>query len=717
VSDFGLHIRFQGLPLWVLIPIAALSVYVLWRYRDFLLKVEFPKPFAPLALRAGALFFLILLAAGPVIYMRARRPTPLRAAIVIDRSQSMLLKDGTNTTRWARALAAARIVENELETTASIFTADDELSPVPSIDSTQKLSPTGAETFLTDIPEKIRAGTDEPYTDIFLFSDGRNTSGARPAGFGAGTRVHAILIGKKQNDYNAGIGEIHAPDYGFTGEKINVAGYVYAVGVPDGESVGIELFDGGERVDQGKVTVNGRSEVRLPFSLNFTPQTSGLRAISARVKLSGGETVLDDNERTVFIDIVTEKRSMLYIDSPGWESRFLKPYLAGVEKLKANTIMLGPGSIYTGEDIRNTLGSAAGLEKYRIIIIGDAGAYLTERERESLAEYTKRGGQTVTLGGMRSLFTVGGEWGSTLGALDKGASAGSKEGFEVTPTADGWTSDLLRLADNGAENRRIWKSLPFAQTFYRAAPPAGSLILAAHPWLRCAGGPCPLIFSRQWNQGRVLAISFEGLWRWKLREKETDSQVYDRLWKNIFENMLESERRSALTLRLSARTITLGEKVTATARVSPETFNKSNAATLSVKPPQGALENITMTPVPGRAGFFSVDYTPGSAGRYSFAAEAAGRRSDAEPMAAQVSPAEFRWVSPNGNFLRDFAALNGGAYSDERGAARIAKQAVKNREYRTVRLKRSLLTYPILLFVLAALLSAEWIIRRRGGLS
>jgi len=86
-------------------------------------------------------------------------------------------------------------------------------------------------------------------------------------------------------------------------------------------------------------------------------------------------------------------------------------------------------------------------------------------------------------------------------------------------------------------------------------------------------------------------------------------------------------------------------------------------------------------------------------------------------MAVQVSPSEFRAVSLNEDFLRKFASLNGGAYANEKDAARLIKAAAKNREFRTIRLKKSLLAFPFLLLAITALLSAEWIIRRRGGLA
>jgi hypothetical protein len=429
------------------------------------------------------------------------------------------------------------------------------------------------------------------------------------------------------------------------------------------------------------------------------------------------ETVSEDNERTLFIDIVTEKRAALYIDSPRWEFRFLNEFLAGDDKFKTDVIVLNPGGAAEGAALRNALGIAGALDKYKIIMVGDAASYLSGRERDSLLSYVRGGGLMAALGGRRSLFTAGGGWESALGAVDGGAASGSPDGFEVTPTQSGWSADILRLADSNNENRQIWKSLPFVQTFNRAAAPRGAAVLATHPWIRCRGALCPLIYSYSLGQGRILAIAFDGLWRWKFREKEKDAQLYDRLWKNILDDMLDTEREASLTLQLSARTATLGDEVEATARVSSVLPKSNSSPELRIKPPAGPAVKITMRPDKPRPGFFTAKDTPGGVGRYSFTAEYAGRVSDAEPLAVQISPAEFRATSLNEDYLKKISSLNGGWYADEAGAARLAKEALKTRGFRTVRLKRTAFGYPILLLALAGLLTAEWMIRRRGGLS
>lgn len=714
MTGLGLQIRFQGLPLWLLVPAAALAVYVLWRYRTFLLSIEFPRTTLALTLRAAALASVLLLAAGPVVYLRVKLPAQLHAAIVIDSSQSMQLKDGTGVNRRDRAVDAAKKVEAALRTTSLVYNMADTLAPIPTI---EKTTPIGSETFLSDAPETLCAESDEPFSDVFIFTDGRDTSGARPSNNGCGARVHTIGIGRTGAEYNSGISEVHAPDYAFVDEAVAVEGSAYTIGAKTGEPVGIELYENGKLTGQMKSSVGREGEYNVPFTIKFTPKKTGLHALTVRVKLPQQEKVTEDNERTLFVDVVTEKRAVLYIDSPRWEFRFLSELLKSNDKFKTDTVVIGPGGTIDGGAVKSAIGSSAALDKYRIVIVGDAAEYLSGAEKQSLLSYVRGGGRLAALGGRRSLFTAGGGWSEALGAIDGGSAAGSPEGFEVTPTDTGWTTDILRLADGTDENRRLWKSLPFVQTFNRTSAPRGSVVLATHPWVRCRGGLCPLIYSSPAGNGQIFAVTFDGLWRWKFQEKEKDAQAYDRFWKNVLDDMLDTEREAPLTLRLSSRTATPGDEITASAHASAALLNSKATAILRIAPPSGQPSKVKMKRDPARAGVFTAKFKPAAVGRYSITAEYAGRVSDAEPLAVQVSPAEFKATSLNEEYLKKMSSLNGGWYAPENGAEKLALEALKTRGFRTVRAKKTAFVYPLILVALAGILAAEWMIRRRGGLS
>lgn len=711
-----MQIRFQGLPVWALVIAGAAAIFLLWRYRGFLEAVGFPRPAVPLAIRASAFLLLIMLAAGPVIYLQVRRPAPRNIAFIIDSSQSMQLKDGMGRSRWERAEAGARRLAAALGAPVSVFTADEKATPLPALDSIPPVSPTGGETFLLNAADQVQASGEEPFSDIIVFTDGRDTSGAQPAG-GGGERIFAVGFGNKGPDFNTGVSDVSAPEYGFVGEPLEIGGNIHTVGAPEGDKIGIELFDGDRRADHKTVVSKGVGEIRIPFKLKYMPKEPGMRALTVRAKMGGEEPVEEDSERTVFIEIVTERKSLLYVDSPRWESKFLSDYLSGVGKLNAAYILIGPKAVYAGAEFRSALGSEAGLSKYKLLVIGAAAPYLTEKERSALAGYVKQGGQAIALGGSRSMFSAGGEWSAALGADELQPMGGDEEGFEVTPTSAGWSGDLLRLSGDPEENRRIWKSLPFIRTFNRCVERQGDIVQAAHPWIKCGGRNCPLVFIRRWGRGRLLALAFEGLWRWGFQEKDRDASIYGVFWKNVLDEMLEKEREVPLKLTLSARTITLGGRAAAVLRVSDKLLKGNIKPKLIVLSPSGGRIEKGMAPMEGREGFFRADFRPGLAGRYALSAELAGQRSDEEPMAVQVSPSEFRLTSRNDGFLEKLTRLNGGIYVAERDAGSLAGEINKNRTYQTVRIKKTPWGSPALLLMVVGLLSLEWIIRRRGGLA
>jgi len=713
--ETGLQIRFQGLPVWIVIPLAAVALYLILKYRFFLKAVEFPGAALPIGLRAAVFCILIMLSAGPVMFIRVHRPVPVHAAILLDASQSMQLKDGEGESRWKRAVRVARRIGKALETTPYIFSFSDSKAPVASFETLEKHPPTGAGTFLIDAADRLRGESEVPFTDIFIISDGCETSGAKPVRIGSETRVHTIGIGAKGKDVNVGVTDVFAPEYGFVGRKLEITGYIHTVGLAGTGWLGIELFDGDRRVDQKRIPVVKAGEAEVPFTMSYIPEKPGMRPVSVRVKTEERETVVEDNERTAFVDVITEKKSLLYIDAPRWESKFLKVYLEGTEKLKTDVILIGQDGVFEGGEYRGVF--AGGLEKFRMVIIGDVGSYLTAGERDALAEYYRDGGQIVVLGGRRSLYTAGGGWDSLLGSLEGAAPGGSPDGFEVVPTQAGMESPLLRLGESDVENGRVWKELPFVQTFNRVAPPGGATVLAEHPWLKCRGVLCPMIYIQQRGQGRIIAFSFEGLWRWAFQEKDRKSQVYGRLWKNILDAMLESGREEPLKIQLSARTVTLGDPIRISVRPSDALMKSNGTPLLRIKQPSGGEEDLRMSPSAGRKNLFTAEHKAAAVGRYVFTVEYGGRRSAPESAAVQISPAEFRKVTLNEDLLKTFSELNGGGYAEEKDAVGLAKKAAESEGHRKVRVKKTLWMYPYLLLLVAALMTAEWIVRRRGGLA
>ncbi len=709
----GFELSFQGMPLWIAGPAAALCAFAVWRYYRSLKAAEFQPAWLPAALRGAALALAVFLSAGPVVKFDVEREVSPRAAIVVDSSQSMMSKDGGAEERWARALGAAEEISRALGgKTTSFFIASDAVRPLASAEDARALRPVGPESFIAAAPDEIAKASDIPFTDIIILTDGRDTSGARPPALG-GPRAHIVGFGSPFPAFNAGVSELSMPEYGFEGEEFEARGFVHVTNSSGGETIDVELHDGGARAAATVKAPSGGGDARLPFTLSHKPSESGLRAMTVKVKAAAPDTAPEDDSRSAFVDVASARRRLLYIDAPRWESKFLVAFLTGLEATKADVLLIGPAGTLKGAELR-AAASARALSEYNLVVAGAAAPWMKPAERDALAEYAERGGRLIVLGGRNSLAGAGGRWKSS--PLAPGSIAGDAAGFEVTPTPAGLSGPLLRLAESEADNRLIWKTLPFAQTFSRAEPPPGASVHAEHPWLNCGARRCPMIMDARWGRGRVLLFAFDGLWRWKLREREKDSAAYDRLMSNALTMMLETENPAPVRLFMSAREATLGATLAATAHVEPDALAEGETPVLSATAPGEPAVEIPMKPLEGRPGAFSAEFVPGRAGVHYFTASASGGASEPRPAAVHASPSEFRNPGADEVFMKRMAELNGGSYFAEADAGDVAAAVRKGAARERASVKKALWSMPALFALVAALLTIEWISRRRGGL-
>ena len=78
---------------------------------------------------------------------------------------------------------------------------------------------------------------------------------------------------------------------------------------------------------------------------------------------------------------------------------------------------------------------------------------------------------------------------------------------------------------------------------------------------------------------------------------------------------------------------------------------------------------------------------------------------------------EFRDLSLNTELLENIARASGGKYYNLKDAGRVVKDLQRIRETQTLRLKLDIWDIPAVLLFLLACYAAEWILRRRKGLS
>jgi hypothetical protein len=710
-------IRFLGLPWWALAAAGALCLLLLFWYWRYLRRVAFPGPLAPLALRFAAMACLLLLAANPALFITTKQPVPRRVAVLVDTSQSMSLEDESGgRTRFVRALHAARLIHEKMKSGRTWpFGFSRTVAPA-SPDSLAAKLPHGPATYIMESLADPETGEGLPLTDIVLITDGRDNSGMAPAPPG-GVRVHAVALGAPGPDVNVSLGDVDAPDVAFVNKPVTLAGDVWLAGVNKGRGAAVELFREDNRIAGASLKARGPDPHGLPWSVTFTPRQTGMHVFMVRARAADlAEKVTQDNARPVFLNVISGKRKALIVDAPRWDFAFLNRLLAQQEKIEIHTLLVtaqGP----RGNAPRGVLGSTDRLAEYSLVLFGDAARAATHAERSALLQYLRRGGSVILFGGENSLFAApDAQWRDIIRRASP-SGAGSGEAFYAQLTPSGRGNPLLRALPDPGANAEHWAALPYLYSFHPLNAPQGADILAEHPWVSCGARKCPLIIALKAGRGRLLMLPVQGLWRWRLARQET--AAFETVWNNVFSALMEPEETRPVRLSLPKRYYPLGGEICLEARVE-QGAARAAAPVLSIKGQGGSAANLPMARKKDSPDFYSACFNPEAAGVFTAEARAGGESSGPEPFAVTVSREEFLLTSTNSALLDKLCGDSGGSCVDEKHISRLVETLNRPGAYTAVREERNMWSAPWCWFVLGfvlCVLSLEWILRRRGGLT
>ena len=724
----NVQVRFMGLPVWALCMVGAAALALLLHYFFFLRRAEFGFPAAPVVLRLLTFLVIIALLAHPVFFYDVKKNLPRRVGMILDASQSMGLKDKPGgPTRFANSVEQARRVRSGLkDSRVWLFSFSDKIAPTD-FKALRKNTPLGKNTYLLDSVKNADTGEGLSFTDLVVFSDGRDNSGLRFSDDPALPRIHTVGAGPVRDDVNISVGDIQIPEYSFVKQPVSLRGDLHIAGMPEGAKILVEPYRNTSESEILKnksgqavrtyITSRGRSPAGHRFAFDIFPQETGMHVITVRARRSDRavqEDVLEDNARTVFIDVVSGFDKILILDAPRWDYAFLNRILQPRKKVELESLLLtkqGP----RGNAKRNAISSVTALSDYALVIVGSVGRP-TAAERTALFQYLQNGGSVIVLGGPESLFTMNdASWGRIIKKLKAPADM---EPFSPRLTQAGRSNSLTRVAGDALAAAEQWASLPDLRTYYPVAPPAGGEVLAEHPGARCGGAACPLIIQARSGRGRVLMLPFQGFWRWRLAHKPDDT--LDTFFNNAVTMLLQREDTRPVRLFMPDRYFQLGEQIRFEARVS-KTIAATPAPRLIIKRlGREQVAELKMIKSRDTDEFYSAEFIPETKDVYTAEVVAGRDSSGAEPFDVDIARAEFLLTSQDSGFLKKISGATKGEYVTKGRIDKFIKKLNEPDQYALVRTETHLYRSPLCYFVLGLLmllLMLEWIVRRRGGLT
>ncbi len=743
-------------PAWAMVLLACASMGLAWITYRFRTRLSWSRAWTLVGLRAVVLLWLLVMLSGwAVSRFQLQKPD---LVILVDDSASMqaaaadadptsAVNAASAATRWDRTV---EILSRDAQRLSAIKQTYE--LQIQSLSGSQGQSASGAgeagganeagggwQQWQADHPsspigsallQAIAAQRGRRTAAVVLLSDGIVTAGVSLDTVGqraASQRIPivAVGLGSDQPPVDIAIDEILADRWALVGDRVELRTTVRIEGVPEGQTVDVELVDdqSGEVLDVQTLRSTGTRRVE-PVTLSSLADTERLAEWTVRAAEWNGERNTLNNRRQVTIEFRDQQLKVLLVqDQPSYEFRYLKHLLERVRGVEGNdplidlTVVLQSGDPqYAQQDESAEVLPPVGREQmagFDAVVLSDAAVSLLGSVfLEQLAAAVEQDGVgLVVVAGPRHLpGQLAGTPLAPLLPVELGSVA------PPTPQLDSLPLRLTRLGQQTASMRLSEHSqpaLPRLTAIWRAEalrPLARVLLETAAPQ------PLPVVVTQLVGAGQVRLQLTDELFR--MQSFDGTGSLYERYWLQCIRELARGKRRAATetgSVQVEGGPFREGQGVPLRATVP------GTPPQVSVRVQSDQLQRVvTMQPTDGGDYRANIDGLP--AGEY--------RAVLLQPMTTSGQPPSDSFVvrSPTGeldNLQSDIAALqrlataSGGVYlsADEALTDRLEASLPKLEPTRVKPLPaKPLWNHPLAAALLFACLCSEWLLRRRWGM-
>lgn len=592
-----------------------------------------------------------------------------------------------------------------------------------------------------------------------------------------GIAVFPVLIGSTIPPRDAAVAAVRAPETVYLGDAATVTVELKADGFNPGDPLIVRLErPGADPMEQTLHTPGPGEPPRPTATFRVELPEPGTYALTLGVTPPDGPDLRPDNDRRErILQVVDDKARVLLVEGePRWEFRYLRNALARDPRVDLQSVVLvqppvpqGAAPTYLsslppipepGSDTPDPLGS------FDAIVLGDVSPDVAPADLwERLDAYvSSRGGTLIVSAGPRS-WPVG--WSQNeraMGLLPISSPRRASPtplsppsnnsplppGTRMLPSplaaAEPEQWPMLQLASDVSANQAVWEGLPPLPWALAARPKPGATVLAtAAPQTTTPNADTStIIAAHSYGLGKVLWIGTDGTWRWRLRVGDAH---HHRFWGQLIRwaaaGRLSSGNRlvrfgpdrartpegepPTLQARFSEAAPGITPSLLAAARIvpSPEALPNPTGET-SEHPPTLAL--VPLRPVPGQPRVFSglpPNLPPGS---YLAQLEVPELVPTFQAEGLEPPQAAFEIVeretterielAASRDALDPLASATGGRVLPDLDAARLPDLLKSRQVSRSQTIETPLWDTPLGLGFFFALLSLEWILRKRSGL-
>jgi len=618
----------------------------------------------------------------------------------------------------------------------------------------------------TDIANALQAAAEkaggEGTTTIVLASDGNANAGGDPVlvaeGIGRqGIAIHTLAVGSRDAPRDAAVLGVETSPIVFADDRLAVSVRVKADGMA-GENVKVRILEKDKVVEEKEVRVDA-ANFRQTVSFALDPGPPGVRHLAAQVAPARPDRFPENERRTFTARVVNDRIRVLLADgTPRWEYRFLRNLLVRETEIEFTWALADPlQGAELGQD-RASSGyprSQEDVHSFDCIILGDvAPSFLGEEGMEHLASFVQeRGGTLIVIAGREHMPE---EYFDTplarlipVAAQPRPAPPGP---FAVVPTAVGSYWTMLHLSEEPAESNQLWgRLLPqmWISPFRHAERKTVEVIAAFAAARGKEGGAAEpkepkvdpgedrtraAVVAQSFGLGQVLYFAFDGTWRWRYKIGDA---LHHRFWGQVL-RWATADRLPAgnafVKLGTDKPRYEHGERVTVRARlrsvegrplldamVSAEIELVADPRGEPLEPAARERTSLRLRPSIEGSGFYDGVIGRLEPGRYQVKLSVPALAREAEGVAyefeiAEEESVELSELGVDERLLERIAGAGGGRAFLPEEVGDVAARIATTRREQVIRSELSLWDDWPLLALAAAIVTIEWLLRKRAGL-
>ena len=670
----------------------------------------------------------------PALSVATLKPQQNIVAVVVDDSRSMaLVEDGeTRSAQLLKTLRGGLLDKLQKKFQVRLYRMGGEVQrfdKLESLTAAQSATRIGA-----TLKQVVAEAGSLPIGAVVLMSDGGDNSGGIDLQTISEIRrhripVHTIGYGKEKFAHDVEISDVITPSRALADSRLSAVVTLHQRGY-ENQKARITLRDGQKTLATQEIKLKTDGAMQTE-TLLFNAGAAGARNLTITVDPLQGEENVKNNSVMRLVHVTDAKPRVLYIEGePRWEFKFIRRAIELDKSLDLVTMLRTTQNKIYRQGIANPKELEDGfpvkveeLFAYSGLIIGSVEAsYFSTAQQELIRQFVdRRGGGVLFLGGKDSLAD-GGYANSPMAEMMPVVLPNHKGTFLREPanpelTAAGRDSLVARIDDNPERNVERWKKLPFLMNFQEpGTPKPGAVVLAE---MMAQGKKMPLLITQNYGRGRSAVFATAGSWRWQMQMPKEDMS-HEMFWQQML-RWLVAGAPGHVVAGTPKQLLTDETQTPLRAEVRDRNYLPASDAVVEARimGPEGISSTVPLEPDPLTPGVYTATYSAEKPGAYM--GEVIVKRNGVEEgkdvvmFRREDGVAENFHAEQNRELLEKLSSETGGRYYKPADVSKLSEEISYSEAGITTRETKDLWNMPFVFFLLVALRSAEWLLRRKWG--